>query len=249
MDQTWLMQAQLFLIFLHGPLCPTEWIYVEFQFTTTVFMLMAIRSSDLDDQKPGVNIQTEGHTLTPPSSKNSPEDPEALVAPHHIHHPSLQQGNQHLTGLRLSIVWKYMWHLPKMEEWHHPPHAWQAPVMEGMVQDGKSSLREAVVTGPGRAILFYGWWSLGEGLSLGEVWYAAFLLSGAISWVGKQAELSANPVSLGEGWQLITQAITKGCIKQRGPGHLHSIPPASTPFNFSNQDLSPWPGSLPTAAA
>ena len=44
----------------------------------TVFMSMAIRSSDLDEQKPGTNIQKEGHTLTPPSSQNDPEDPEAF---------------------------------------------------------------------------------------------------------------------------------------------------------------------------
>ena len=37
-----------------------------------------------------------------------------LVAPHHIHHPSLQRGNQCLTTLRLGIVWKYRWSLPKM---------------------------------------------------------------------------------------------------------------------------------------
>ena len=41
-------------------------------------MSMAARSSDLDDQKPGVNIQTEGHTLTPPGGWNGPEDPEAF---------------------------------------------------------------------------------------------------------------------------------------------------------------------------
>ena len=35
------------------------------------------------------------------------------------------------------------------------------------MQDGKADLTEAVVTGPGRAILFYGQWLL-EGLSLGE---------------------------------------------------------------------------------
>ena len=62
-----------------------------------------------------------------------------------------------------------------------------------------------------------------------------FTLSGAIGWIGKQAQLSANPVSLGEGQQMITQAITKGCIEPRGPGHPCSIPPVSTPFNFSNQ--------------
>ena len=50
----------------------------EFQFTATVFMSMAAQSSDLDDQNPGTSIQKEGHTLTPPSGWNSPEDPEAF---------------------------------------------------------------------------------------------------------------------------------------------------------------------------
>ena len=44
----------------------------------TVFMSMATRSSDLDDQKPGIKIQTEDHTLTPSSGQNGPEDPEAF---------------------------------------------------------------------------------------------------------------------------------------------------------------------------
>ena len=39
---------------------------------------MVARSSDLDEQKPGTNIQEEGHTLTPPSGQNGPEDPEAF---------------------------------------------------------------------------------------------------------------------------------------------------------------------------
>ena len=106
---------------------------------------------------------------------------------------------------------------------------------------------EAIVTGPGKPILCYGQWSL-EGLSLGEAWEAMFMLSGAISWAGKQAQLSTNLISLGEGSHLITQAITKGQIKPRGLGCPHSIPPVSTPFNFSNQDQSLWSPSLPTAA-
>ena len=44
----------------------------------TVSMSMATRSSDLDDQRPGVNIQTKGHTLTPPSGWNGPEDTETF---------------------------------------------------------------------------------------------------------------------------------------------------------------------------
>ena len=63
--------------------------------------------------------------------------------------------------------------------------------------------------GPGRAILFYGRPSLGEGLSLGEAHDAMFTLPGAITWVGKQAQLNANALSLQEGQQMIAQAITK----------------------------------------
>ena len=104
---------------------------------------------------------------------------------------------------------------------------------------GKSGLTEAVVTSPGRAILFYSQQLLGEGLGLGKVQDTMFTLSGAISWVGKQAQLSTKPVHLGDGWQLIAKTITKGHIGPRGPGHPRSIPPASPPFNFHNQDLSP----------
>ena len=39
---------------------------------------MATRSSNLDDQKTGVNIQTKGHTVTPTSSQNGPEETEAF---------------------------------------------------------------------------------------------------------------------------------------------------------------------------
>ena len=63
-------------------------------------------------------------------------------------------------------------------------------------------------------------------------------MSGAISWVGKQSQLSAKLVSLCNGLWLITQAITKGHIKPRGPGHPRSIPPASTPFNLHDQQTS-----------
>ena len=101
--------------------------------------------------------------------------------------------------------------------------------------------------GPGQAILFYGRQSL-EGLSLGEAWDSMFMLSGAISWVGKQAQLNANAVTLGEGWQVITQAITEQHFEPRGPGSPCSILPASPPFSFHNQDESPWGVRLPTAA-
>ena len=77
-----------------------------------------------------------------------------------------------------------------------PAHAWKMPMVEDMLCDGKSGLTKTVVMGPGRAVLSYGRQSLGEGLSLGEVRDAVFKLSGAISSVGKSAELHSNPLSL-----------------------------------------------------
>ena len=65
-----------------------------------------------------------------------------------------------------------------------PPlsHAWTAPLVDDMLCDARPSLTEAVVMGPGRAILFYGRHSLGEGLTLDEARDSAFLLTGAGMW-------------------------------------------------------------------
>ena len=53
--------------------------------------------------------------------------------------------------------------------------------------------------GPGRAILFYGTWSLGEGLSLGKARDAAFVFTGVGTWVCKPAYLAADPLTIQEG--------------------------------------------------
>ena len=42
-----------------------------------ISVLMATRSSNLDDQKSGVNSR-QGHILTPPSSQNGSEETEAF---------------------------------------------------------------------------------------------------------------------------------------------------------------------------
>ena len=120
-----------------------------------------------------------------------------------------------------------------------PPHAWQAPVVEHMLCDGKSGLTEVIVMGTGWPVLFYGRQSLGEGLSLGEVQDAMFTLSGALSWVGKEAQLTTNPLNLWEGRWLIAQADTKGCIEARGPRHPCSWLPVSPPFGFHSHAGSP----------
>ena len=41
-------------------------------------------------------------------------------------------------------------------------HAWMAPLAEDMLCNARTSLTEAVVIGPGRAVLFYGRYSLGR---------------------------------------------------------------------------------------
>ena len=78
---------------------------------------------------------------------------------------------------------------------------------------------EAVVIGPGRVILFYGRCSMGEDLKADEARDAAFLLTGAGTWVGKLAYLTTNPMMLQEGKGAITQAVLDHRVKARGPGH------------------------------
>ena len=80
-----------------------------------------------------------------------------------------------------------------------PLHAWTTPVIEDMLQEARAGLTEAVVIGPGKAVLFYGRCSLGEGLKVDEARDAAFLLTGAGTWVGRLAYLTADPMTLQEG--------------------------------------------------
>ena len=52
-----------------------------------------------------------------------------------------------------------------------------APLVEDMLHDIRTSLSKVVVTGPGKAVLFYGKHSLGEGLTTDEARDATFLLT------------------------------------------------------------------------
>ena len=99
-----------------------------------------------------------------------------------------------------------------------PPHAWTGPVVEDMLREARAGLTEAVVIDPGRAILFYGRCSMGEGLKADKARDAAFLLTGAGTWVGKSAYLTADPMTIQEGRRAIAQAISDNRVKARGPG-------------------------------
>ena len=80
-----------------------------------------------------------------------------------------------------------------------PPRAQTVPLVEDMLCYGRMGLTEAVVMGPGRAVLFYGRWSMGEGLSLGEARDATFTFTGGGTWVGKPAYLAIDPLTIQEG--------------------------------------------------
>ena len=89
-----------------------------------------------------------------------------------------------------------------------PSHSWMALFMEDMLLDARTKLTKAVVTDPGRAVLFYGRCSMGEGLTTDEARDAAFLITGAGTWVGKLAYLTADPMTIQEGRRAIAQAIS-----------------------------------------
>ena len=120
-----------------------------------------------------------------------------------------------------------------------PSHAWMAPVVEDMLREARDGLNKAVVIGPGRAILFYGRHSMGEGLKADEARDATFLLTGAGTWVGKSAYLTGNPMTIQEGRRTIAQAISDNRVKARGPGCPQVNLQAQQPFKFNTPRTSP----------
>ena len=84
-----------------------------------------------------------------------------------------------------------------------PFHSWMTPLVEDMLHEARTRLIKAVVTGPGRAVLFYGRHSKGEGLMADRTRDATFLLMGAGTWVGKVAYLTTDSVTIHEGRRLL----------------------------------------------
>ena len=83
--------------------------------------------------------------------------------------------------------------------------------------DVRTGLTKAVVTGPGRQLLFCGRCSM-SGRDEAD---ATFLLTGAGTWVGKLAYLATKPMTIQVGQWAIAQAVTDCWVKARGPGHPH----------------------------
>ena len=120
-----------------------------------------------------------------------------------------------------------------------PSHSWMAPLVEDMLCNARTGLTEAVVTGPDRVVLFYGRCSMGEGLTTDKARDATFLLTGAGTWVGKSAYLTADSMKIQEGKRAIAQAVLDYLVKARGPRHPHVNLPVQQPFHFNPPRSSP----------
>ena len=75
---------------------------------------------------------------------------------------------------------------------------------------------------------------------------ATLFLTGAGTWVGKSAYLTADPMTIPEGKRAIAQAVSDKRVKARGPGHPHVNLPAQQPFQFNAQRISPLKMCLET---
>ena len=73
------------------------------------------------------------------------------------------------------------------------------PLVEDMLCYARTGLAKAVVTGPGRAVLFMGDILWERGLSPDKYRDATFMLTAVGTWVGKPAYLAADPLTIQEG--------------------------------------------------
>ena len=193
-------------------------------------MSMAAKLSDLVDEMSGANLQMEGHVDVPLQNAKDLQELEALdSSPSRLLSWSLarrllssQPNTKHCLEIHVTLTEELGAVTP-------PSHSLMAPIMEDILHDARTGLTEAVVIGPGRAVLFYGGHSMGEGLTADEARDAKFLLTGAGTWVGKLAHLATDPMTIEEGRQAIAQAITDHQVKVRGPGHPCVNPPAQQP--------------------
>ena len=182
-------------------------------------MSMAAKLSYLVDEMSRANFQMEGHVDMPPQSANDLWEPEASdSSPSHLLSWSPARrllssctNTRHCLEICVTLT-EGLGAVPP------PSHSWMAPLVEDMLHDARTRLTEAMVIGPGRAVLFYGRSSIGEGLTADEARDATFLLTGAGMWVGKSAYLTTDPMTIQEGRRAIAQAITDCQVKERGQG-------------------------------
>ena len=168
-------------------------------------MSMAAKLSNLVDEISGANLQMEGHADGPPKSAKDLQELETSdSSPSHSlswsparRLPSSCPNRKHCLEICVTLT-EELGAVPP------PSHSWMAPLVEDMLCDARTRLTEAVVIGPGRAVLFYGRRSMGEGLTVDEARDATFLLTGAGTWVEQLAYLATGPMTIQEGRRAIS---------------------------------------------
>ena len=126
-------------------------------------MSMAAKTSDRGDNMTEANLQAEG-LVEEPAQRGVDwwEMEEEDSSPHNLPmwSPVQRPSTGHLnTNYCLSIQVTLT---DELGDVLPPSHAWMAPMVEDMLRETRAGLMEAVVIGPGRAILFYGRGSKGR---------------------------------------------------------------------------------------
>ena len=80
-----------------------------------------------------------------------------------------------------------------------PSHAWSGLSIVDMFQDSlEEQIAEAVVLAPGEAILFFGQWSIKEGLPLGNARDVGFSLTGPVNWASRTVHVESTVNNIGK---------------------------------------------------
>ena len=118
---------------------------------------MAAKSSDSGDKTSEANLQANGQVEKPAQGavdwqEMEEEDGSPPNSPtwSPVQRPPLGHLNtKHCLEIQVTLT-------EELGDVPPPPHAWMAPIVEDMLQEARAGLTEAVVIGPGRAILFMG---------------------------------------------------------------------------------------------
>ena len=203
-------------------------------------MSMAAKLSNLVYKMSGANIQADDHVEVPTQSvKDLWEPQEEDSSPSHL--PFWSPAWRPLSGcpnmkycLEIQVtLTEELGSIPPLS------HSWMAPLIEDMLHEARTGLTKAVVTGPGRGVLFYRRCSMREGLMADKARDATFLLTGAGTWVGKSAYLTTDPMTIQEGKRAIAQTASDNRVKARGPGQPPVNLLAQQPFQFNALRTSP----------
>ena len=116
---------------------------------------MAAKSSNLVDKMSGANLQADGHVEVPTQgAKDLQELEEEDSSPSHLlswstaqRLPSGCPNMKYCLEIQVTLT-EELGAIPI------PSHSWMAPLEEDMLHEARTRLTKAVVTAPGRAVLF-----------------------------------------------------------------------------------------------